>query len=164
MKRVLQKKGFFVAKTLIYVFLAVVLSSCAWMRPGYETPQVQVTRFVVLESQGLAPQFAITLHVVNPNRSDLEIAGLSYTIDIEGITLLRGVKNNIPVVAGYAEQDVTLTVTADLINSLRLISELTRQPHDDFTYLLTAKLDLGWAVPAVRIEKQGDISLRSLTR
>jgi hypothetical protein len=74
------------------------------------------------------------------------------------------VKNNIPVVAGYAEQDVTLTVTADLINSLRLISELTRQPHDDFTYLLTAKLDLGWAVPAVRIEKQGDISLRSLTR
>ena len=151
-------------KTFISLLMVLSLCSCAWMRPGFESPTIQVTRFAVIESQGLAPRFAIALNIINPNRQALEIDGLSYVIEIEGIPLLSGVKSDLPVIEGYSEQQVSLTVTADLLNSLDLISQLARQPRDEFTYTLRAKLDVGWLTPSITVQKQGDISLRTLTR
>ena len=152
------------ARAFISVVMILSLCSCAWMRPGFESPSIQVTRFTVMESQGLAPRFAITLNIINHNRQPLEIDGLSYALEIEEIALLSGVKADVPAIDGFSEQEVTLTVTADLLNSLDLISQLTRQPRDQFTYTLRAKLDVGWLTPAITVEKQGEISLRTLTR
>ena len=152
------------AKNFVLILLALSLCSCAWMRPGFETPTIQVTRFSVVESQGLAPRFAISLNIINHNRQALEIKGLSYVIEIEDISLLSGVKADLPAIAGYSEQEISLTVTADLLNSLDLISQLARQPREQFTYRLRAKLDLGWLTPSITVQKEGEVSLRTLTR
>ncbi|WP_316348375.1 LEA type 2 family protein [Desulfuromonas acetoxidans] len=152
------------AKILISLVMIFSLCSCAWMRPGFESPTIQVTRFSVMESQGLAPRFAITLNIINHNRQPLEIDGLSYALEVEEIPLLTGVKSDLPRIEGFSEQKVTLSVTADLLNSLDLISQLTRQPRDQFTYTLRAKLNIGWLAPGITVEKQGEISLRTLTR
>jgi len=153
-----------VVKAFISLVMIFLLCSCAWMRPGFEAPTIQVTRFSVMESRGLAPRFAITLNIINHNRQPLEIDGLSYALEIEGIPLLTGVKSNLSPIEGFSEQEVTLLVTADLLNSLDLISQLTRQPRDQFTYTLRAKLNVGWLTPGMTIQKQGEISLRTLTR
>ncbi|MCD6525494.1 MAG: LEA type 2 family protein [Desulfuromonas sp.] len=123
-----------------------------------------MTRFRALSTKGLAPRFEIGLHVVNPNRTPLLVYGLSYRVRIEGHTILSGVSKNLPVIDSYGEQDLAVQVTADLLNSLRLISDLSQQPRQSFDYEVVAKLDVGSFLPKIKVKKQGIISLRSLIR
>lgn len=152
-------------RNLFFSLLFILcLSGCAWLHPGYEAPTVHVTRFRALPTKGLAPRFEIGLHIVNQNRKSLQIDGLSYQVRIEKHTILSGVKNDLPVIEAYGEHEINVQVTADLINSIRLISDLSQQPRESFNYEVIAKLDVGRFMPKVNIERQGSISLRSLIR
>ena len=68
------------------------------------------------------------------------------------------------MIEAYDEGDVTLTATADLINSISLIADLMRQPRDTFTYEFVANLDLGGIYSDIPIENQGRISLAPIVR
>jgi len=107
----------------------------------------------------MAPRFEIGLHVINPNRMALDLAGLSYTVSLEGHQILSGVANDLPAIDAYGEGDVTLLATADLFNSISLFADLVRQPRDNFSYELEAILDLGGIYPNVNVDKKGQISL-----
>lgn len=133
-------------------------------RSDYETPSVHVTTFKALPSQGIAPRFEIGLHVINPNRQVLELDGLHYVIEIEDHRVLEGVSNQLPIIAAYGEGDVTLEATANIINSLRLLTDLSTQQRDHFRYNITVKLDVGMLRPRIKVKKEGEISLMSLTR
>ena len=149
---------YFRLSTLIAV--TVILSACAGLRPGYETPTVTVSSFRALPSEGALPNFEIGLHVINPNREALELDGVSYTISLEGHELIKGVGNELPVIEGYGEGDLTLTATANLFAGIRLITDLMRNDRDSFTYEFEAKLDIGVLRPAIRVTDSGEISLR----
>lgn len=141
------------------VLLLGLLPACAPLQPGFETPEVRVTSFKVLPSETIAPRFEIGLHVINPNRSALKLVGLTYSVELEGRRVLSGVTSDLPVIAGYGEGDVVLQASADLINSLGLLSDLMNRPRETVTYDLNAKLDVGALMPSIRISKTGEISL-----
>ena len=147
-----------------YILSVVLMGSCATLQTEFKEPTVSVTSFRALPSKGMAPRFEIGLHVTNPNRVDLAIEGLSYSVNIEGHQLLTGVANDLPVIEGYGEGDVTLMATADLFNSISLISDLMRQPRDTFNYEINANLDLGGIYPNIPIQKQGQVSLAPVAR
>ena len=147
-----------------YALLVALLGGCATVQREFKEPTVSVTSFRALPSKGMAPRFEIGLHVTNPNRVALELAGLSYSVSIEGHQLLTGVANELPVIEGYGEGNITLLATADLFNSISLISDLMRQPRDTFTYEIIANLDLGGIYPDIPVKKQGRVSLAPVTR
>lgn len=150
-------------KRAVWVFLCIVAivlgSGCAAMRLNYEAPTVSLSSFRILPSDGMGPRFEIGLHVVNPNSSSLKIQGISYTVIIEGHRILTGVANDLPVIDGYGEGDVLLHATADLLNSISLITGMLKAPRDTVAYELVAKLDVGGFHPNIYVEKKGDISL-----
>ena len=139
---------------------AIGLCACAGLRPGFETPTVSVTSFRMLPSGGVAPQFEIGLRVLNPNREALRLAGVSYTISLEGQQLIKGVSNELPVIDGYGSGDITLTAAPNLLAGVRLITDLMSGPRDTVGYAFEAKLDVGTFLPAIRVRDSGDISLR----
>ena len=143
--------------------LAVLLAGCAGLRPGYETPTVTVSSFRAVPSEGALPTFEIGLHVINPNREALELQGVSYTISLEGHELIKGVGNELPVIEGYGEGDLSLTAAANLFAGIRLITDLMRNNRDSFTYEFQAKLDIGTFRPAIRVTDSGEIGLGSGT-
>jgi LEA14-like dessication related protein len=147
-----------------YILGVVLLGSCATLQSEFKEPSVSVTSFRALPSKGMAPRFEIGLHVSNPNRVALALEGLSYSVNIEGRQLLTGVANDLPVIEGYGEGDITLLATADLFNSISLISDLMRQPRDTFNYEINANLDLGGIYPNIPIQKQGQVSLAPVAR
>ena len=149
---------------LLLIFAAATLAGCAGMRPGYETPTVTVSSFRTLPSESMVPSFEIGLRVINPNREALELKGVSYTVRLEGHELIKGVGNELPVIDGYGEGDLTLTATANLFAGIRLISDLMRKQRDTFTYEFEAKLDIGTFRPAIRVTDTGEISLSGSTR
>ncbi len=144
---------------IVCVTVAVLLAGCAGLRPGWETPTVTVKSVRAIPSQGMLPEFEIDLHVVNPNREALRLAGVSYTVTLEGHELIKGVGNNLPVIEGYGEGDITLIASADLFAGVGLIRELVSSQKDTLRYSFEAKLDPGALRPSIRVKDSGEVSL-----
>jgi LEA14-like dessication related protein len=145
--------------TLVMLAGAVSLAGCAGFRPGWETPTVTVKSVRAIPSQGMLPEFEIDLHIVNPNREALKLAGVSYTVRLEGHELVKGVGNDLPVIDGYGEGDVTLSASADLFAGVGLVRELMSSQKDTLSYQFEAKLDPGALRPSIRVRDSGEVSL-----
>lgn len=148
-------------RSLLPLLVLLGISGCAGMGGGYETPTVTVQSFRPVASgdaSGL-PQFEIVLHVVNPNLKPLELAGVSYTISLNGHDLIKGVSNELPVIEGYGEGSVTLRAGFNLFAGIQLFRSLMQQETDTFDYRFEAKLDPGAFRPKIRISDTGSISL-----
>lgn len=150
-------------KVIVCLTLFVSLFGCTGLEPGFETPTVGVSSFRILPSTGM-PQFEIGLHIVNPNRSALKLAGIVYSVTLEGHKVLTGVTSDLPVIAAYGEGDVILLATADLLNSLGLFASLMQTKQDAFAYVLEAKLDIGSFRPRIHVMEKGEISLQGVAR
>lgn len=150
----------------IVVLLAVFASvfGCAGLEPGFETPTVGVRSFRVLPSEGVAPQFEIGLHIVNPNRTALKLEGIIYSVALNGHKVLTGASSDLPVIGAYGEGDVTLRATADLLSGVSLLASLMKQGQDTFTYELDARLDIGSLRPRIHVQEKGEISLAGAAR
>ena len=138
-----------------------VLSACAGMSPGYETPTVSVQSFRPISSAngtGL-PSFEIGLHVTNPNLAPLELAGVSYTISLDGKDVIKGVGNDLPVIDGYGEGSFTVTAGFDVFAGIQLFRSLMNKDSDSFDYSFDAKLDPGAFKRKIRVSDSGTISL-----
>jgi LEA14-like dessication related protein len=151
------------AHRLVSVSL-LLLAGCAAFGPPWETPTVTVHSFRALPSGGALPEFEIGLEVVNPNRAALELAGVAYTISLDGREIIKGVGNDLPVIDGYGTGRVTLTASANLLAGVQLFTDLLRSPREAFEYRLEAKLDPGGLRPAIRISETGRISADALAR
>lgn len=141
--------------------LTTSLSGCVGMGGGYETPTVSVQSFRPLASGagGALPTFEIVLHVINPNLAPLELAGVSYTISLDGHEVIQGVSNDVPVVDGYGEESFALTASVNVVAGIRLVRSLMDKDGDRFDYSFEAKLDPGAFKRKIRIYDSGSISL-----
>ncbi len=147
------------ASVILQGLIILLFTGCAGMQPGYETPSVIITDFRALPSDEIAPRFQIVLHIINPNRTPLELKGLAYTVTLEGHKILTGVSNKLPVIDPYGEGDVTLVATTDLFSGISLFVDLMKQQKDTFSYLLDVKMDPGGFSRNIHVKKEGDISL-----
>ncbi len=140
----------------------VLVPACSVLGPAWETPTVTVNSFRTLPSNGAMPQFEIGLDVINPNRTALELAGVAYTISLDGHDIIKGVGNKLPVIQGYGSGQVTITATANLFAGIQLFTDLLRSPKDTFDYRFEAKLDAGGFRPTIRVSDTGTISAAKL--
>ncbi len=146
-------------KRFLFVFLIFLAAGCAPFLPGFETPTVNVSSFRVLPGQEAVPTFEIGLHIINPNRTDLKLEGISYTVELEGHKILSGVSNKLPVIEAYGEGDVRLQVQPDLFSTINLFTDLLSQPREKFRFDLTAYLDVGVWMPRIKVHKEGFFAL-----
>jgi LEA14-like dessication related protein len=150
-----------VARALILALAAALLSACAGMGPDYETPTVSVQSFRPVDSasgNGL-PAFEIGLRVINPNLEPLKVAGVSYTISLNGQEVIKGVGNDLPVIEGYGEGSFTLTASFNLMAGIRLFRSLMDEDSNSLDYSIDGKLDPGAFKRKIRISDSGTVSL-----
>lgn len=141
--------------------MLLLLQGCATLKPlDFEDPSVTVNSVKIVPSEGIAPKFEISLHVVNPNSIALPLRGVAYTVKIEGKQILNGVSNKMPEIAAYGDGDITLSATANLLNSVRLLASLMQKNQDQVAYEMNAKLDLGTFTPDIHVKEVGEISLK----
>lgn len=150
------------AKTLALLLLAAApLYGCAGMGPGYETPTVSVQSFRPIASgtgSGL-PTFEIGLHVINPNLEPLKLAGVSYTIALDGQDVITGVGHDLPVIEGYGEGSFVVTAGFNIVAGIQLFRSLMTKDSDSFDYSFKAKLDPGAYKRKIHVSDSGSITL-----
>lgn len=147
-------------KHICVLFLMLWLPACATLSPNYEQPQVNITSFSLAPNfTGNMPQFLIGIQIINPNRNELSLDGMSYSVEVEKQRILSGAEANLPDVPGYGMTEFTITTSPDLVGSARLINQLLSSPQKQLAYLFKAKLDVGRLLPFVSIEEAGQFNL-----
>lgn len=146
----------------LYLVMALlaVLAGCASVFPEVDPPKVTLESFKNLPGEGGAPRFEIKLRIANPNKQSLDIAGISYSVDILDKELISGVTNEVPLIEGYTEEVVTLEAGLQLFQLVRLLAGLGQEPTDNLAYRFSAKIDFNGFVPTQRIEESGSINLQ----
>lgn len=143
-----------------FLLLVLLLGGCASISPELDPPKVTLESFDSLPSESGAPRFQIKLRVTNPNKQTLDIAGISYSVEIMDKELISGVTNEVPVIEGYSEEVVTVEAGLQLFQLLRLLAGLGRTPADSLEYRFSAKIDFNGFVPTQRVEETGEITLQ----
>ncbi len=145
---------------------AIVAAGCAGIRPEeFEPPRMMLSSFRMVPSDGVTPRFLIGLRIVNPNRTALNLRGLSYDVELEGHRFLSGVAGNLASVPAYGESEIEVQAGLDLFSGLRLFNDLINDPQrDHFKFVLRARLDLGALHPILSLEESGDLRLWPVAR
>ena len=156
-----------VSKTLAGRFLLLValllpLAGCGTLRPGFEAPTVNVQGFRAVPSERSLPAFEIDLAVSNPNASALKLAGIAYTVSLDGKQVITGVGNKLPEIAAYGMETFTVTAQFDLLAGAALFASLLNKDSDQFDYAFEARLDPGGLIPSIRVRDTGVVSLDKL--
>jgi hypothetical protein len=151
-----------VKKSLFIAFMISIfaLAGCAGLGPDIDPPKVTVDSVEGLPSSGGGPRFKIKLRVANPNKQTLDIAGISYSIEVLDRELLSGVTNDVPVIEGYSEEIVTLEAGINLFQFLRLLADLGKSTTDALEYRFSAKVDFNGFIPTQRVEESGVLDLK----
>jgi LEA14-like dessication related protein len=142
----------------INLVLLLLVSACVSMPGDFKEPAVSVISVKPVVTNSISPRFDILLRVTNPNRTELSIVGLTYTIHLSGNKVIEGVANQLPEIAPYGEADVTLEATADLFGGLSLLGDLLNNPTAPVDYEFNAQIDVGTFYPMVKVNKVGVLS------
>ena len=144
---------------IILVLTGLTFMGCATLGQKFDPPAVNVSAIRPLLADSLTPRFEIVLHIVNPNRDPLKLQGIVYTLALDSHKLLTGAANNLPTIEGYGEGDVTLVAAANLLNSIRFLTDMMQNGREAITYELNAKLDPGGIRPAIHVREKGTFHL-----
>lgn len=146
-------------RLVLAVFLALILGGCSSFPGGIEPPKVSVDSVRTLPADGSVPRFQIVLRIANPNARALDVAGISYGIELLGRELISGVSNQVPRIEGYTEEQVVIDVGVNLLELLRLLGNLGHSRSDALDYRFRAKIDFRGLLPTQYIEDSGTIAL-----
>lgn len=147
-------------RPLAVALCLLLLSACAGLTKDMDPPKVTLESFNALPSEGGAPRFDIKLRIINPNDTVLDIAGISYDIELMGRDLVSGVTNDVPRIGAYSEEVVNLQASLQLFELLRLFASLGTSGEGPLDYRFSAKIDFKGLVPTQRVEESGEIKLR----
>jgi len=148
-------------RTSLVMLCCLWLGACASMTGDFDPPKVTLDSFKALPSDGGSPRFEIMLRIANPNTQDLDIAGISYSVDILDREVLSGVTNEVPLIAGYTEEVVRLEASLQWFQLVRLLTGLAREQVSNVDYRFAAKIDFNGFIPTQRVEERGTIDLSS---
>jgi LEA14-like dessication related protein len=144
--------------TIAFLFL---LGSCASVVGPVENPRVSVTSLRILPASGGQQRVELGLKLMNPNGFDLKARGIVVDARLNELPVLAGAIAEPPVVPAYGEAEMTLPLSASLLDGLRLVGEVLKNPEDPLSYRLEVRIDL--ALPLSRqltILEQGQIASR----
>ncbi len=152
------------SKTLSLLCLCctiLFLTACAAINPVPKHPDVKLAGLRLLPAQGiLQRELAVDLNILNPNRQDLSVRGISYSLDIECVKLLSGATDQVPVLRSMQETPVTLVVSADLISIMRLLEHFSHNGvGDKVNYNFSAVIDFSAWLPSMHVDRKGALPL-----
>ena len=86
---VLLEMPFFYRRLRFVLCAMLLLAGCVTLPSDFKEPGVSLVSITPQIKNLFAPEFDVVLRVTNPNREALDIAGLSYTVHLQGNKLIE---------------------------------------------------------------------------
>lgn len=150
-----------IIKTALVCIIILALQGCSWMRQEFKDPDIRVIGFDYLPGDNLLEQyFTLRLQLTNPNDLELDVKGLGFEFAIAGVELMHGVSNDIPVIKPYSSTEFTVKGSANVIQVMRLLKKMHKNPQSRFDYTLNTRIDLAHGWPSTfNLKREGNIGL-----
>lgn len=139
---------------------ALLFSGCGTM--GVSKPPQWSLADVGLESVGLLEQrLSLSLRVQNPNASDIEVRGLTCTLDINGERFAQGVRSQPVTIPSYSDALIKVSANVGTGSILRQLQTMALGGRESIDYHLLGQAEVS-GLGQVPIDQVGDIPLPSL--
>jgi len=149
-------------RTWLALVLVALASACASVVGPVEEPRISITSIRLLPPSGAEQRIEVGLKLMNPNGFDLKAKGIVVNAGFNDVPVLSGAIAEPPVVPAYGEQEMKMTLSASLLNGIRLVRSIMQHPEDPVSYRLDARIDLKLPLTrTLRILKQGEIAAQS---
>ncbi len=154
----------FVIRKRLLLLLVLLLPACGALGPQLEAPKLAVAKVELVKGDLFEQRLRARMRVQNPNDRELRVRGVTYTIELGGEELGRGLSGSSFVVPARGEAEFDMLVTANLAGTLIKLLERARQgggAPNEITYQLRGevKLDSG-LIRTVPFNEKGQLSLR----
>lgn len=117
-----------------------------------EPPEVYLSDIAPVEIGLYEQRLRVELRILNPNDFALEVTGLDFQLDVNGIQLARGLSNEEITVPRLGESIVSVMTSTTVLDIVRQIENLSQQ--QEMSYEIRGRLYLGnTAVGSVPFER-----------
>jgi LEA14-like dessication related protein len=117
-----------------------------------EPPEVYLSDIAPVEIGLFEQRLRVELRILNPNDFALEVTGLDFQLDVNGIQLARGLSNEEITVPRLGESIVSVMTSTTVLDIVRQIENLSQQ--QEMSYEIRGRLHLGnAAVGSVPFER-----------
>lgn len=151
------------AMPLLWVMLALWSAGCASLAPRLEPPRLSVVGVDLVRGSLFEQRITARMRVQNPNDRAIAVRGVSYTLEVGGEELGRGLAGSSFTVPALGEAEFDMLVTADLAGTvLRLLTRARADGMpDSLTYRLRGEVKLAEGlVRTIPFDEKGSVRLR----
>lgn len=137
----------------------LLLSGCATL-PQLQPPGIALERIELLKLGFDEQRFALEVQVTNPNSIPLPITGMRYGLTVSGIAIGNGASTETMRIPANGSTRVQLELSVSVVRLLGDLSEWTRRPPNDLSYIFDGEIDVElWPRP-LQISREGRVPLR----
>lgn len=148
----------------VWLLLWVTLAGCAALGPKLEAPTLKVLDVEIMKGDFFEQQLAVRMQVRNPNDLELAIQGVTYTLELGGQELGRGLSGSRFVLPARGQAEFDMQVTVNLAGTLFKLAEQARRAGgrpDEIAYRLRGEVRLSRGlIRHVPFDEQGTLRLR----
>jgi len=137
----------------------LLLAACA-LAPKLTTPRLTVVGVQVLGGDLISQRLKVRLHVDNPNDRTLPVAGIDYTLEVDGQALATGESAASFVVPALGSAEFDMNVTTNVAGAvIRLLSR--GADSQSVAYHLTGRISLSSGLlRSIPFEQRGSFRLQ----
>jgi LEA14-like dessication related protein len=143
---------------------ALLLSAgCAGFGSRLEPPKLSVVGVEIVRGDLFEQRFKARMRVQNPNDRSIAVRGVSYTLQIGGEELGRGLSGSSFTVPALGEAEFDMLVTANLAGTVMRLLERVRSDGlpDSLSYRLRGEVKLSEGfVRTIPFDEKGAVKLR----
>lgn len=158
-----RRGGVVVAMLVLLVWLAG-LAGCAALGPTLTAPTLKVLDVKVIKGDFFEQQLQARMQVQNPNAVELSVSGITYTLELNGQELGRGLSGSRFVLPANGQAQFDMQVTVNLAGTLFKLAEQARDQGgrvDQISYRLRGEVQLSKGLlRRVPFDEQGTLQLR----
>ncbi len=151
-------------RTLLLVVPLLVLAGCSSLAPRLEAPKLSIVSVELVKGELFEQRLRARMRVQNPNDRELAVKGITYTIELGGEELGRGLSGSSFTVPRLGEAEFDMIVTANLAGALlKLAGRAEKQGRvpGALDYRIVGKVQLASGlVRTVPFEETGSLKLR----
>jgi LEA14-like dessication related protein len=149
--------------SVLSVLATLLLAGCASLVPRLDPPQLSVIGVEWVRGDLFEQRFKARLRVQNPNDRAIAVRGVSYTLEVGGEELGRGLSGSSFTVPALGEAEFDMLVTANFAGTLARLLERARSNGlpDSLSYRLRGEVKLAEGlVRTIPFDEKGSVRLR----
>ncbi len=148
-------------RTLVTIALiAIALAGCTTLQMrSAEPPRVSITSLTLTNFALFEQRFAVGLRLQNPNNFPIPISGFDYTLSLDGENFAEGVNDTAVTVPAMGEEELVVSVSSNLLDSLDQFRRWQDDPPDALDYQLTGRVQVADVPVSLPFDYGGSVDL-----